>query len=146
MNSNEAALFLQAIARAHPGKVLVNRAIIDRWAHDLAALSVDDANTAWAHHRAHSPHPVTVSDLLGAHRRLTPSHRPELSAVAVELPPPHCAPDIAAEHLARMRAMLRHPASGSPQTPRDTVVALQTHRFRRAVAEANGATQPEDAR
>lgn len=137
MNSNEAAQFLQAIARTYPGRVVVNRGVIDRWAHDLVAISVDDANTAWAAHRAINPHPVTVADLLACHRRLTPSHRPEHAAAVVELPPARSAPDIAAEQLAIMRAMLHHPSSGSPERPRNSVTALHTHRHRRAVADAN---------
>lgn len=110
MNTNEAAQFLQAVARAHPGRVTVTRTIAEQWAADLAALTVDEANLAWATWRTdptHAGHVLTAADVIDAHRQATGgSHRPERAHPLIDLPPAQHRPDIAHAELAKMRAVL----------------------------------------
>lgn len=113
MNPNEAAQFLQAVARAHPGKVTYNRTIAAQWATDLAGISLDDANLAWATWRCdptHAGHVLEARDVIAAHRTATGDPtarpRPEIAPSRITVAGPREAPDIAHAELAKMRAIL----------------------------------------
>lgn len=114
MNRTESAELLQAVARHYPGRVGITRDTLDRWHHDLAVLTLDQAEAAWAEHRRNCPHPATSADLLGAHRNLTDPEfgtRPEVAPPAIHVAPAHEAPEVAHAELAKMRAIL------GPTTP-----------------------------
>lgn len=110
MNTNEAAQFLSSVARAHPGKITITRDERDRWATDLAGISLDDANLAWAAWRAdptHAGHVLTAADVIAAHRQHAPSApRPEHQPARIAHDPRLENDHVARRELAAMRALL----------------------------------------
>jgi hypothetical protein len=126
VNRSDASALLNRSARQWPGKVAVNRDVLDAWTNALADMDPADGHAAYEAHVRDCPHPATPADLWAAHRRhatTAPPPPPAHAAPTLALAAPHEAPDQARAALAEMRATLgpsryHHPGHGTRRTGR----------------------------